>query len=497
MNISPDDPRLTAYALGEIDNPEEAREIATAVAASSELRKAVEAIRLTAQALQEAFAAELAPEISETDKVAFYAAGRRSEQGFSGPTSRILFWPWLAAAAAVVMGGFILAPAFLSVVREDERHAVASEEEIELRGKMGDYRFAPKPESADMETFGRMEEAASAPFSEPRALAARESPPRRPAPALPPPPLHMSDRADDSRSFLFVEADKSDQGVSLAGMVFHSPLVVPVSRISLATRSDIESYEQIRSVLADGRLPSADAVPIEGWINYFASEDTAPSERSGEGKPLSLHLEQAAAPWAPGHGLLRVSIQGDLAGADGGAEVHLEFSSAKVASYRLLGYEPSPSGEKRPGNWSESHGAGQSLVLFYEIVPAEERAGLVRLGTQTARLMADGERQGSEIGLATVTVHFGRSGEEGTDSLVRPVPAEPLAAFEEGTAEFRFGAAVAAFGLRLRGPEHVGGLSWEEIRSLAENALGGDPKGDRARFLDLVDRMAKLAGNDY
>jgi Ca-activated chloride channel family protein len=72
MKLSPDDPKLTAYALGEL--PEvEAKEIARAMANSPELRKAVEEIRETASLLKTGFAAEPVAKLSEAQKEAVMA----------------------------------------------------------------------------------------------------------------------------------------------------------------------------------------------------------------------------------------------------------------------------------------------------------------------------------------------------------------------------------------------------------------------------------------
>jgi hypothetical protein len=57
MNISADDPRLTAYALGELSESER-REIERELARSPELRSALEEIRATAAKLAEEFAGE-------------------------------------------------------------------------------------------------------------------------------------------------------------------------------------------------------------------------------------------------------------------------------------------------------------------------------------------------------------------------------------------------------------------------------------------------------
>ncbi|MFN7137981.1 MAG: anti-sigma factor family protein, partial [Limisphaerales bacterium] len=67
MNLSPDDPRLTAYALGELP-ADEVREVERAVADSPELRAAVEEIRQMADLLKGELADEPAASLSGEEK---------------------------------------------------------------------------------------------------------------------------------------------------------------------------------------------------------------------------------------------------------------------------------------------------------------------------------------------------------------------------------------------------------------------------------------------
>ena len=60
--LSPDDPRITAYALGELEGDEHAL-IAAAVAQRPELQSAVDEIRRAAEELTAALASEPLPEI--------------------------------------------------------------------------------------------------------------------------------------------------------------------------------------------------------------------------------------------------------------------------------------------------------------------------------------------------------------------------------------------------------------------------------------------------
>ena len=61
-----------------------------------------------------------------------------------------------------------------------------------------------------------------------------------------------------------------------------------------------------------------------------------------------------------------------------------------------------------------------------------------------------------------------------------------LVSFESTSDDFRFTAAVAAFGLRLTKSEHLRNYSYKQIESLAVGAIGEDSGGHRSEFIDLV-----------
>ena len=62
----------------------------------------------------------------------------------------------------------------------------------------------------------------------------------------------------------------------------------------------------------------------------------------------------------------------------------------------------------------------------------------------------------------------------------------------ELTPNVGFAAAVAQFGMLLRGSEFKGGANWRSAQSLARKFRGVDPDGYRAEFIRLVDLAASL-----
>ncbi|MFV0387472.1 MAG: vWA domain-containing protein [Pyrinomonadaceae bacterium] len=82
-----------------------------------------------------------------------------------------------------------------------------------------------------------------------------------------------------------------------------------VGRAPLSTFSidvDTASYANIRSIIEGGGLPPKDAVRIEELINYFEYDYPQPI---GD-LPFAVKTEVASAPWAPGHKILQIGLQG-------------------------------------------------------------------------------------------------------------------------------------------------------------------------------------------
>ncbi len=105
MKILPDDPRITAYALGEIEDTQERQAIEAAIAGSPELQAAVDAIQSMSALLRGGLAAEVLPELSEFEKAKLeQAPNKRSHSAV------LLAWPLITGVAAVLAVAAILIP---------------------------------------------------------------------------------------------------------------------------------------------------------------------------------------------------------------------------------------------------------------------------------------------------------------------------------------------------------------------------------------------------
>ena len=60
---------------------------------------------------------------------------------------------------------------------------------------------------------------------------------------------------------------------------------------------------------------------------------------------------------------------------------------------------------------------------------------------------------------------------------------------DEADADFRFATSVAMAGLLPRHTEGTDGCGFEDVRRIASRAVGTDPHGQRAEFLQLIERL--------
>ena len=138
-----------------------------------------------------------------------------------------------------------------------------------------------------------------------------------PPPAAPPAPASPAMRARSEAGFAASAAALGDGGrpmraeynregyAPLDEVGFKTVAAAPLSTFSIDV--DRASYANTRRFLEDGRLPVPDAVRVEELVNAFDYGLEGPGRG---GHPFAVSAEVTEAPWAPGHLLARVSLQG-------------------------------------------------------------------------------------------------------------------------------------------------------------------------------------------
>jgi Ca-activated chloride channel family protein len=177
-------------------------------------------------------------------------------------------------------------------------------------------------------------------------------------------------------------------------------------------------------------------------------------------------------------------------------KVQVEFNPALVESYRLIGYENRVMAAEDFNDDRKDAGelgAGHTVTALYEVVPAGGGSGVrprvdpLRYQDRRARA---GERASGE--LMTVKLRY-KAPDGGESRLIERAVRDARRPLDAASADLRFAAAVAQWGMLLRGSRHAADASYEDVLELARGALGRDEHGDRAGFVRLVQSSRRLA----
>lgn len=154
-------------------------------------------------------------------------------------------------------------------------------------------------------------------------------------------------------------------------------------------------------------------------------------------------------------------------------KLQVEFDPAKVARYRLVGYENRDVADadfRQDAVDGGELGAGHQVTAIYEL---ELQPGASAAGALTVRIR-----------------HKQPDGAVATESTFGSERAA-AARFDDADADFRFAVAIAAFADVLRGGEDAAGWSLRQVRAVAAAATGDD--ADRAEAVELMDRALGAA----
>jgi Ca-activated chloride channel family protein len=174
-------------------------------------------------------------------------------------------------------------------------------------------------------------------------------------------------------------------------------------------------------------------------------------------------------------------------------KIQIEFNPAVVREHRLVGYENRMLAREDFNNDrvdAGEIGAGHSVVALYELAlvgDAGARVDPLRYGAKRPK----GPANRNEI--AFLRMRFKRPDHDDSELLEHPISTvDILRTLETTSDDYRFSAAVAAFGQRLRGGEFLEGFGYEAIEELARGARGRDDQGVRGDLQRLVRLAASL-----
>jgi Ca-activated chloride channel family protein len=265
-----------------------------------------------------------------------------------------------------------------------------------------------------------------------------------------------------------------------------------VNRVILATDGDwnvgvTDEGSLVRLIQAKARSGVFLSVLGFGMGNYQDGRMEALADK-GNGNYAYIDTENEA------RKALVEQLSGTLVTVAKDVKIQVEFNPARVRAYRLLGYEnrllraEDFKDDKKDGG---EVGAGHAVTVLYELIPvgAPSSQAVDELRYQTERRLTRSAARGEIARLALRYKH-----PEGSTSRPREwVVTDRALSLEEASEDFRFAAAVAAFGMLLRDSPHKGAATFAAASRLAEDALGADESGYRREFLSLVAEAERLA----
>jgi Ca-activated chloride channel family protein len=202
-------------------------------------------------------------------------------------------------------------------------------------------------------------------------------------------------------------------------------------------------------------------------------------------------------------------------------KLQIEFNPAEVAEYRLIGYEKRILAKEDFNDDKKDAGeigAGHTVTALYEIVPAggrraqgagrsEKEGAKAEEAAQTAAApdvdplkyqrpasLSDAAKSGE---LFTLKLRYKQP--DGDKSTLMETPVKDAGTkYGQASADFKFAAAVASFGMILRDSPYKGNATLAAVKELAQEGVGkADEKSDstyRAEFVQLIEKAKSLKG---
>lgn len=176
-------------------------------------------------------------------------------------------------------------------------------------------------------------------------------------------------------------------------------------------------------------------------------------------------------------------------------KLQLEFNPQHVKGYRLIGYENRRLANEDFNNDAKDAGemgSGHTVTAIYELVlPGKELPGTADvdpLKYQDVKALA-----GNSNELLTIKLRYKEPDGEASKKIETVVRARDAIDINKASANLRFAASVASFGLTLSNSAYKGTADHSMTLELAKQALGADKDGYRREFVDLVERAMDLA----
>jgi Ca-activated chloride channel family protein len=174
-------------------------------------------------------------------------------------------------------------------------------------------------------------------------------------------------------------------------------------------------------------------------------------------------------------------------------KIQVEFNPAKVGAYRLIGYENRIMAHQDFNDDTKDAGevgAGHHVTALYELVPPGEEASIP--GIDPLKYQKPAQSTGTSNEALTVKLRC-KQPDGDKSRLIELGVVDKGQPFADASADLKFAAAVAGFGMLLRDSPHKGSLTYPGVREIAQATLTDDSSGYRKEFAAAVEQAQRLS----
>jgi Ca-activated chloride channel homolog len=173
-------------------------------------------------------------------------------------------------------------------------------------------------------------------------------------------------------------------------------------------------------------------------------------------------------------------------------KIQVEFNPAKVAGYRLLGYENRLLAARDFNDDRKDAGeigAGLSVTALYEVVPAG--TAIQNDGIELKYSQPQQPETNFSNELMTTKLRY-KLPKDDESKLLTIGLIDRGTSIENASDNMKFAASVVEFGLLLRNSRFKASSSYQNVLNLANSSIGNDLKGYRSDFTQLVNQAKSL-----
>lgn len=172
-------------------------------------------------------------------------------------------------------------------------------------------------------------------------------------------------------------------------------------------------------------------------------------------------------------------------------KIQIEFNPKHVQAYRLVGYETRKLRNEDFTNDAIDAGelgSGHTVTALYEIIPTGIKSSFYEHQTNLKYTQTVQINEAYQDELATVKFRYKKPDGDVSTEMVHPI-LNRQTGLDKASKDFKFAAAVAWFGLKLRDSKLIGNKDKKAIVKLAREGIQNDTDGYKVEFVRLAESV--------